>query len=42
MTSNEALSQRYRAASSKRQYDGMLMGRDLSELLAFMDSLIKK
>jgi hypothetical protein len=42
MSSKEVLRERYLAVGSKQKYNAVRMGKDASDLVAFMDSILKK
>lgn len=42
MSSKESLRERYVSVGSKRNYSGIRLGKEASEVVAFMDSSIKK
>jgi hypothetical protein len=42
MASKESLRERFKALVGKRQYGEIKMGKDMSEMLAFIDSCTKK
>lgn len=42
MSSKEALRERYQSTGSKRQYNGVRMSKEVSELILFIDNSIKK